>query len=158
MILSTTKTCSRAFSRTTCIAGTAALPFGKTLANVNMAKSMAISVTTRFGHAGLSRGRTCATTTGKAAASTHLSRVERKDKQECGERGHNQRNISFLLRFGGGISAVECRVLMLHHRDNVSFRFVSFRFVSTHDFYAMIVSVKPNNKSSNHNNRQSYLP
>ena len=70
-----------------------------------------------------------------------MSRVESKDKQESGEREHNQRNKSLLLLLvgggrgrGRGRSAVECRVLMLH-RDTVvvvSVWFVvvvSFRFV-----------------------------
>ena len=50
-----------------------------------------------------------------------MSRVESKDKQESGEREHNQRNKSLLLLLvggGRGRSAVECRVLMLH-RDTV---------------------------------------
>ena len=67
----------------------------------------------------------------------HLSYVGSKDKQEFGDREHNQRNISFLLLVvggGRGRSAVECRVLIFH-RDTVvvvSVWFVvvvSFRFV-----------------------------
>ena len=122
-----------ASSRTTFIVGTAAIfPVGKTLANINISNSQAISITTGGGSAGSSPGSTCVTTTGKATtASTHLSRVGSKDKQECGKHERNQRNISFLPLLGGG-GAGECRFFV--HHDNVvvvSVRFVSdpFRFV-----------------------------
>ena len=126
-----------ASSRTTFIVGTAAIfPVGKTLANINISNSQAISITTGGGSAGSSPGSTCVTTTGKATtASTHLSRVGSKDKQECGKHERNQRNISFLPLLGGGGGgggAGECRFFV--HHDNVvvvSVRFVSdpFRFV-----------------------------
>ena len=127
-----------ASSRTTFIVGTAAIfPVGKTLANINISNSQAISITTGGGSAGSSPGSTCVTTTGKATtASTHLSRVGSKDKQECGKHERNQRNISFLPLLGGGGGggggAGECRFFV--HHDNVVVvlvRFVSdpFRFV-----------------------------
>ena len=118
-----------ASSRTTFIVGTAAIfPVGKTLANINISNSQAISITTGGGSAGSSPGSTCVTTTGKATtASTHLSRVGSKDKQECGKHERNQRNISFLpLLGGGGGGAGECRFFV--HHDNVVV--VLVRFVS----------------------------
>ena len=53
--------------------------------------------------------------------------------QECGECEHNQRNISVLLLLDGGrggISVVECHVLVLHRDTVVVIVAFVFRFVA----------------------------